>query len=71
MLLAVVCNQLLLKRAFREPDRVDKRLYHRDAQKQLENKHPESCRFVKQASMQEVIFVSGHHGPNEIARRRL
>ena len=54
MLLALVCNQLVLKRVFREPDRVDKQLYHRDAHKQLENKHSESCGFVKQASMQEV-----------------
>ena len=71
MLLAVVCNELVLKHVFREQDAVDKQMYHSDAQKQLENKHSESCGFEKQNSMQEVIFVSGHHSTSEIARKRV
>ena len=71
MLVAVVCNQLVQKHIFREPDAEDEQMYHNDADKQLENKHSESCGFEKQNSMQEVIFVSGHHSTSEIARKRV
>ena len=36
MLLAVVCNELVLKHVFREQNAVDKQMYHSDGQKQLE-----------------------------------